>query len=118
MFARSLYPKFRLGKVCIGTGGVGRALIYNLLCHGTQVTLFSDKHLTFHIGEDQPWRDGKFREMLEFNKQECERMLQQLESEFGHFDYTRIGDVQLKQTGAKRLIRRLVSVGRSLRGQK
>ena len=118
VFARSLYPKFRLGKVCIGTGGVGRALIYNLLCHGTQVTLFSDKHLTFHIGEDQPWRDGKFREMLEFNKQECERMLQQLESEFGHFDYTRIGDVQLKQTGAKRLIRRLVSGGRSLRGQK
>ena len=68
VFQRSLYPKFRLGRVCIGTGYIGKTLICNFLCHGKNVTLFADKHLTFHIGEDHRWRGASLGTCLSLTK--------------------------------------------------
>jgi len=123
VFPRSLYPKFRLGQICAGTGGIGRAMIYNLLCHGQRATLFPDKHLTFHIGDPRVWRNPKYRDMYDFNHGQCEQVLRQLQAEFGEFDHTRIGQNQLKTTSpARRWWRQLRSSGRrslgTLRGRR
>ena len=118
VFHRSLYPNFRFGHVCIGTGYIGKTLICNFLCHGKNSTLFADKHLTFHIGEDHRWRGGRSRDMLEFNKRECELAIGQLESEFGRFERDYIGEHRLKKQGAGRPLERLASAYRSLWNKK
>ena len=118
VFDRALYPKFRLGRVCVGTGWFGRTLVNNFLCHGKRVTLFPNKHLTFHIGDVHQWRGGKSRDMLEFNKRECEQMTGQLVREFGEFDCTYIGPHRLKRQRPRRLTEKLASALRSLRNKK
>jgi hypothetical protein len=118
VFHRSLYPNFRLGKVCVGTSGVGRTILFNFLCHGKKPMVFMDKHLTFHIGDVEEWRDKKSREMLEFNARESELALQQLESEFGQFKRTQIGACKLSRRPRKQPIKRLVLAVRSFRSGK
>jgi hypothetical protein len=115
VFHRSLYPKFRLGNVCIGTSGIGRALVYNLHCHGKRFNVFMDKHLTFHIGEDTPWQGEKHRDLLEFNQRESRQVLQQLRNEFDEFNRRLIAEHaedQLKKSLVRQLVRRLLSLGR------
>lgn len=50
IFKRELFSKFILNNTCIGTPFVGNDLFYNLFCFAEQPVLFTDKHLTFHVG--------------------------------------------------------------------
>ena len=68
--------------------------------------LFPDKHLTFHIGDDKVWHNPKYRGLYDFNHAECELALRQLQTEFGEFDATQIGNKKLKMPGfTRRLLR-------------
>lgn len=50
VFKRSLYEKFDLDTVCLGIPHVGNTLAHNLFCWSDNFRLFTNKHLTFHIG--------------------------------------------------------------------
>ncbi|MFT4544643.1 MAG: hypothetical protein ACI9EQ_001103 [Bacteroidia bacterium] len=50
VFHRDLYPKFRLAKICIGVPFIGITLAQNLFCFAKNPKVFTDEHLTFHIG--------------------------------------------------------------------
>jgi len=50
VFKRELFPKFILNDTCLGIPFVGNDLFYNLFCFAEKPVLFTDKHLTFHIG--------------------------------------------------------------------
>lgn len=50
VFHRDLYPKFSLAEVCIGVPFIGITLAQNLFCFAENPMVFTDKHLTFHIG--------------------------------------------------------------------
>lgn len=75
VFKRSLYPKFKLGTACIGTGRIGKVLITNLTCHSDRFKVFKDKHLTFHLGKDQKWRIPDYKEYINHNEQELYSIL-------------------------------------------
>jgi len=69
VFKRSLYPKFELGKVCVGIPHVGNTLAFNLMCFADKFRLFPHKHLTFHIGFELVKRWGN-KSYLKHNKEE------------------------------------------------
>jgi hypothetical protein len=50
VFHRSLYPKFRLGHVCVAIPFIETLFAQNLFCHARSFQLFDRDFLTFHIG--------------------------------------------------------------------
>jgi len=50
VFHRSLYPKFRMGRVCVGIPFIEMIFSQNLFCHAQRFQLFDRDRLTFHIG--------------------------------------------------------------------
>lgn len=46
VFRRDVYPYYRLGDICLGVPGVGRALLWNVVCHANEFREFTGKHLT------------------------------------------------------------------------
>lgn len=50
VFKKSLIPKMIFDKICIGIPFLEACMIYNLIAHSQDFQLFSDKHLTLHIG--------------------------------------------------------------------
>jgi len=68
---RSLFPKFILENVCVGVPFVEAALAYNIFAFSKNYKLFTDQHLTIHIGmEVMPERDTEYHQynQAEFNK--------------------------------------------------
>jgi hypothetical protein len=73
IFQRSLYPKFQLGRVCVGVPFVEMMFAQNLFCHARRFALFDRDFLTFHIGmEVFKKRDPEY---LRFNKAEFWRAI-------------------------------------------
>lgn len=69
VFKKELFNQFQLGDVCIGIPHVGNTLFFNLMCFAKSFRLYTNKHLTFHIGYDlvKPWGSPVF---LSHNKTE------------------------------------------------
>lgn len=86
IFRREDYPLYRLANLCLGINWVGRALILNLACHAKNFKEFKDKHLTFHIGNEQIWKSDQNSDYVTYNKSEILIILSELEKEYGPFD--------------------------------
>jgi hypothetical protein len=69
-----------LSKVCIGTTRIGLALIANLIMNSYRFELYSDSHVTFHLGEDKPWTDGSFHDYVEHNERHVIEILKRFSS--------------------------------------
>ncbi|MCK5603519.1 hypothetical protein KAR91_16665 [Candidatus Pacearchaeota archaeon] len=108
IFKRQVYPKYILGKVCIGAVGIGRTLLFNLSCHADRFALFSDKHLTFHIGNERKWKGSEYSDMLKFNQDEEAKALEELESKYGKIDRSIINKSKLKKRKKATLLQRLL----------
>jgi hypothetical protein len=68
VFHRSLYSKFRMGRICVGIPFIEMIFSQNLFCHAQRFQLFDRDHLTFHLGmEIFKKRDPMY---LGFNKAE------------------------------------------------
>ena len=78
VFKRTAYPQFNLGHACIGANWIGRVLIANVLLHSTRFKVFTDTHLTFHLGEDGAWWNAKYNDYDQFNRNELEGILAQM----------------------------------------
>jgi hypothetical protein len=100
IFKRDVYPHYKLGNICIGTAGVGRVLLANMVAYSSKFREFRDKHLTFHIGDAQVWRNEEYSDYFQENWHEYLKIFQQLEVEHGKFDPT--WRSYLMDTGAKR----------------
>lgn len=90
VFRRDLYPRLNLGQACIGAGWVGRVLLANLACLAANFRIFTDLHLTFHIGNEKAWKADDFSGYVEHNRGECRRILLEFEARFGPLDRDRI----------------------------
>lgn len=82
VFHRSLYPKFQMGRICVGIPFIEMIFSQNLFCHARRFELFDRDRLTFHVGmEIFKRRDPEY---LAFNKSEfwrtIRRMLPDLDS--------------------------------------
>ena len=61
VFKRTHYEKFIMKNMCLGIPLVGNDLFYNIFCFAENPKLFTDKHLTFHIGMElyKEWGDDE-----------------------------------------------------------
>jgi hypothetical protein len=69
VFHRDLYPKFSLAAVCIGVPFIGITLAQNLFCFAKNPKVFTDEHLTFHIGLEL-FKARAPKEYYQYNKQQ------------------------------------------------
>jgi hypothetical protein len=87
---RSLYPRFRVGTACIGSGWIGRVMITNMAALAKKFAVFGGMHATFHIGNRQAWKAVQFDDYREHNKSECRAILEEFDREFGPFDRSKL----------------------------
>lgn len=85
VFRRSLYAHFDLGRVCLGAPRVGLAFIANLVALADNFAELKDAHLTFHLGNEQSWRDPARDAFAAHNTREAEAVLARLEARHGRF---------------------------------
>jgi hypothetical protein len=90
VFKRSLYPLFDLGTACIGTGWIGRVMIANTASLAAKFNIFTDLHLTFHIGKEIAWRNPRVQDYLEHNMNECKKILTKFDRDYGPFNRDQI----------------------------
>lgn len=86
IFKRALYPKFKLGAVHVGSAGIGRALLANLVAHAGRFKEFRDAHLTFHLGDACAWRSEEYSDYFRENWNEYLALFQQIEAARGDFE--------------------------------
>lgn len=86
VFKRAMYPKYKLGAICVGVPRVGLALLANLVAYADSFREFKDQHLTFHLGDDRSWRGSPYADYAAHNSREVLEILKQLEQERGPFD--------------------------------
>ena len=77
VFKKDLFSQFQLGTVCLGIPHVGNTLALNLMRFANNFRLFTDKHLTFHLGYElvKNWGDSQY---LQHNKSEYKKVLQEI----------------------------------------
>ncbi len=90
VFHRSLYPQFQLRNACIGAGWIGRIMITNMACFANRFTVFEDLHLTFHVGNRKAWQAPQWDDYLEHNKNECKKILEDFDRQYGPFNRTKL----------------------------
>lgn len=69
VFHRDLYPKFSLAEVCTGVPFIGITLAQNLFCFAENPIVYTDKHLTFHIGLEV-FKKRAPREYFNYNRRQ------------------------------------------------
>ena len=67
IFPWDAFEKYELGEVCIGVSKIGITLLINLIAHANRFELFTDEHLTFHLGEDRAWQNPKLNDYFQHN---------------------------------------------------
>ncbi len=85
VFRRQAYARFQLGRVHVGSAGIGRALLANQVAGGGAFREFRDAHLTFHIGDACAWRDEALSDYLRENWNEYLAVFKEIEAERGEF---------------------------------
>ncbi len=77
VFKRSLFEKFILKDMCVGIPLAGNDLFYNIFCFAERPKLYTNKHLTFHIGMElvKQWGDADYNH---HNHNEFRKMLVEL----------------------------------------
>ena len=86
IFKRDLYPRFRLGRACIGTDWIGRMMIANMAPLAKRFKVFRDLQMTFHIGNERVWKTDEFSDYAVHNKEECRKTLLEFDGKYGPFD--------------------------------
>lgn len=78
--------EFLLGRTVIGADGVGRVLQWNLEAVCGPVNWRKDLHLTFHLGDDQDWRDPVHAPVNDFNRRQTLAVYDALVARHGPFE--------------------------------
>lgn len=79
VFRRDVFPKYKLGDICVGMPYIGRVMVWNLFCFGKSYKEFKHAHLTFHIGDPpMKFQAGGQEDYLMHNKSAAGRVAQEL----------------------------------------
>jgi|GEM_PF-254027 len=82
IYKKTLYKAFELGNVCVGIGGVGRVLLWNLVSKARKFEEFKNCHLTFHIGNDRIWLNEYYKDYKSHNRKEAQSVLKKIDFKF------------------------------------
>jgi len=83
VFKASMLDNFVMGNAGLGANWVGRVIITNLIVNAENFKIFKDEFQTFHIGDDRSWKNPKFADYDEFNRQELIAILLKMRAQFG-----------------------------------
>jgi hypothetical protein len=83
VFPREVYPKYSVGRVCIGAALVGRALLLNMIAHAQRFRTFTDLHATFHLGDDRVHERPELASYLKYNRREMKAVVAEVERRIG-----------------------------------
>jgi len=75
VWRREVFPRFRLENICVGTIGIGKAIILNQLCTSRNFRESTDLHLTFHLGADRVWLNPSLADYRAFNLGELRKIV-------------------------------------------
>ena len=90
VFRRALYPRFDLGRGLVGSGWIGRIMLTFMAAEAKKFHVFTDLHLTFHIGNRKAWKTEEQSDYIAHNREECGRILARLEKKSGPLDRSTI----------------------------
>lgn len=76
IFPRQSYPKFYFPNMCLGASNVGMAVLINMLYNARRFELFSDLHLTFHIGNNRIHHSPALQDYKSYNNNEFLKLLE------------------------------------------
>lgn len=80
VFRREVFPKYRLGDICVGMPYIGRVMVWNLFCFARTFKEFKEMHLTFHLGSPpMKFEAGGQEDYLTHNKSAAGTVKQELE---------------------------------------
>lgn len=71
IFKRDLIRRFVPFRSVVGMGFVMRALLFNLIATSRKISIITDAHATFHLGDDKSWEDSIYADYIDFNKAEA-----------------------------------------------
>ncbi|MAT90654.1 MAG: hypothetical protein CMC35_08165 [Flavobacteriaceae bacterium] len=72
--------QLQLGDISIGANWIGRAFYANLVAVTQRPKIYTDEHVTFHIGEDGAWLVSDFSEFDLHNKKELYAIMEALQA--------------------------------------
>jgi hypothetical protein len=75
IFPRTAYPHYFLTNLCVGAFRVGMAVLVNMLYHAQRFELFTDLHLTYHLGNDRVHRSPRLADYKAYNEIEFLKIL-------------------------------------------
>lgn len=67
VFSRDRYLSYMKSDVCIGVGGVMRALLFNMVAFSDAMLMLKNVSLTYHFGDDRRWEQPDRVEHTRFN---------------------------------------------------
>ncbi len=73
IFSRRMFEQFVRNDCCIGKLGMPQSLLCNMAACADRMLVIRNAHLTFHIGDERSWADGKSMEYQAFNDREFEK---------------------------------------------
>ena len=80
---RESFQNYDLGRVCIGMAWVAKALLINMAYTASRFQIFTDEHLTFHIGDPRPWTNPAYADYRAHNHKEFITIRRGLQQKYG-----------------------------------
>jgi hypothetical protein len=83
---KSTFDRFVENKACIGVGFVMQGLLFNMVAKAKKFVLLTNVSMTYHYGDDQPWKDASYSQLEAHNKAESLKTLKTLSDDEGRAD--------------------------------
>jgi hypothetical protein len=78
VFSRKIYDQFIRNDACIGKKEVAKSLLLNIATVAKRMLVLRNVNLTYHVGDDRDWTLPEVQDYAAFNRQELEKLIQQL----------------------------------------
>ncbi len=75
VFPRKIYPAYRIGNVCMGIPWQETTLATSMAFYAERCKMFTEAHLTFHIGDPRIWRSADYLDYRVHNTNEFAKVL-------------------------------------------
>lgn len=75
VFPRSIFPAYKIGNVCMGIPWQETTLATSMAFYAQNCKMFTEAHLTFHIGDPRIWRNIDYLDYRVHNTNEFAKVL-------------------------------------------
>lgn len=83
VFPWAAVPNFRFDEVCLGAPPVGKSMFWVTQLSAQPFREYRTEHLTFHLGDDKPWRTNRNDALWSHNIAAAERQMSALDELHG-----------------------------------